>query len=272
MSEKNIKVPAGMLAAAEKSMAWPHADPRLRAALEDALGWLSENPIAPTYAQIDALMDEYVGQAKEPNSNRYLIVEWQRRMFLEPEPAVPEEIKDLLAGSAYTPMTGMVNLNPEWDKRIIEAYRRGQRSVTPNPNGIVEAVEGEGASKADWIIEEAGVLLKDGMIFARMYEQCYPGAATNEDISRMHRVWGYLRDNVKTVTKTEPKVVEQPRESVPFEDVQAQPFFAEVHRPACMADNPSESEKKEGIREYRVCVRASEYDRLLTAYLQLARK
>lgn len=50
------------------------------------------------------------------------------QMHLAPEPEVPEDIKDLLMGSAYTPMTGMVELNPEWDKRIIEAYRRGQAS------------------------------------------------------------------------------------------------------------------------------------------------
>ena len=51
----------------------------------------------------------------------------------------------------------------------------------------------------------------------------------------------------------------------PFHE--ATPFNAIVERPACAKDEPvSEREKRQGIRENVLCVRAEDYERLLSAY------
>ena len=46
-------------------------------------------------------------------------------------------------------------------------------------------------------------------------------------------------------------------------------FGAVLERPATTADNPSEREKVQGIRETVTCVRAEDYSKLLTAYRQV---
>lgn len=84
---KKIVVPDGMYLAA-----LPHQDSgtQCSAALEAALRWLSENPIVPTDEQIQATCaaiseDWRVGEPFE-DTYRDLLVEWQRKMFLAPEP------------------------------------------------------------------------------------------------------------------------------------------------------------------------------------------
>lgn len=123
---KKIVVPEGMLVAGVDSVA------RLRgmgettrehytAVLKAALLWLSENPIVPTERQERDLCDAWM-EAKQSQSNTFVhasafgAVEWQRRMFLAPEPEVPEEIEDLI------PCGGIDTINAD---RILEAYRRG---------------------------------------------------------------------------------------------------------------------------------------------------
>ena len=130
MSDKKYVVPEGMLKAALDSARqtvqgcpWQELATK---AVEAALLWQSENPTVPTEEQMDALFSRHSWLDKD--SVRFGAREWQRQMFLAPEPEVPEEINDLLMGPAYTSMTGMVELNHEWDKRIIEAYRRGRSS------------------------------------------------------------------------------------------------------------------------------------------------
>ncbi len=57
------------------------------------------------------------------------LVEWQRRIFLAPEPEIPEEIKDLL--SPTDPITGvalLTGLTEHGKSVIIEAYRRGKEA------------------------------------------------------------------------------------------------------------------------------------------------
>ena len=50
-------------------------------------------------------------------------IDYVRRMFLAPEPEVPEAIKDLLEGPEEP---GISAREANW--RVIEAYRRGQRN------------------------------------------------------------------------------------------------------------------------------------------------
>ena len=119
MSEKKIAAPEGMLEAAATEArnlgsGWVQI-------LEAALRWLSENPIEPTPQWIH----EVWRQERNPQAGTFalrVIREWQRRMFLAPESEVPEEIKDLAVS----------DLDMEWDgpinKRILEAFRRGQKS------------------------------------------------------------------------------------------------------------------------------------------------
>lgn len=95
MSEKKIVVPEGMVQAAEAA-----CDRRngatCRQQLEAALRWLSENPIVPTDEQAKELQNRYYGDGhlQQGSAFAYAAVEWQRRMFLAPEPEVPEELRE----------------------------------------------------------------------------------------------------------------------------------------------------------------------------------
>lgn len=132
MSEK-IVVPEGMLEAAASIPADPWYEGNKRGEIEErlevALRWLSENPIVPTDEQIRSMSEKVYGihiaypenpVIAEPLmalAKEYL-AEFQRRMFLELEPEVPE-VADLVKdfrrdGDAYN--------------AVLEAYRRGQKS------------------------------------------------------------------------------------------------------------------------------------------------
>jgi hypothetical protein len=88
--------------------------------LRRGLEWQSEHPQVPTAEQFRNL---YKGRSDYGPLD--MIVDWQRRMYLAPEPEVPEEIKDLLY-----PRVSM----DKWcdtdgaNERIEKAYRRGQSS------------------------------------------------------------------------------------------------------------------------------------------------
>jgi len=95
MIEKKIVVPEGMLKAAQDSRG-AYADTNTRLilsrGLDAALRWLSENPIVPTLDQMQDL-DEATLDVRPSSGDGYAmsrarIVEWQRRMFLDPEPEV----------------------------------------------------------------------------------------------------------------------------------------------------------------------------------------
>ncbi len=136
MSEKKIVVPEGMLdAAVDDHMAyWEQVydayrtsamgvqeEARVResftAAFKVGLRWLSEHPIVPR----EAVMKECEKGWLDEGGNRkgdffsYVLLEWQRRMFLEPEPDIPKSIADLVH-----------NVNGDVESRIVEAYRRGK--------------------------------------------------------------------------------------------------------------------------------------------------
>jgi hypothetical protein len=91
---------------------------------------LRENPIVPTKEQA---VDLGVSVAGETVSERYalLVSEWQRRMFLAPEPEVPEAIKDLISEYATDSSNkdALVRAMARGHNAdVIEAYRRGQQS------------------------------------------------------------------------------------------------------------------------------------------------
>lgn len=86
-----IQVPPAMLTAARNAGEWGsrlltgYEHQQLEASLEAALRWLSENPIVPTKKQLENLW--YESQGKGPEGTiEHCIAEWQRRMFLAPEP------------------------------------------------------------------------------------------------------------------------------------------------------------------------------------------
>lgn len=113
--EKKIVVPEGMLRSATAEGArWSDRNNSVIHELEAALRWLSENPIVPTPQQWKDIEESV------PMFHIWdRVGEWQRRMFLSPEPEVPEEIKDLVEGMSWNSTT---------PKAIIEAFRRGQKS------------------------------------------------------------------------------------------------------------------------------------------------
>jgi hypothetical protein len=90
--------------------------------IERALRWLSENPIEPTPGFGSRFMRTLGGYHETEKLVEWGAAEWQRRMFLAPEPEVPEELKDLLEG-----MKSMPTLEREWATRVaLESYRRGK--------------------------------------------------------------------------------------------------------------------------------------------------
>lgn len=129
---RKIVVPEGMLEAVRKALCagWfsgvlnlsanaPGTVYRMHSqvALDAALLWLSENPPLPTEAQCNEMW-----RAADNNGDRYC-QEWVRRMFLAPEPEVPQEIKDLQRICRFGD-----EANAEIRTVIAEAFRRGQES------------------------------------------------------------------------------------------------------------------------------------------------
>ena len=90
--ESRIVIPDGMLKAAVDA-AWGgpiHVGGGALAGivLEAALRWLSENPIVPTRQNLEDMRTDWE-DTPEQNAEKvvlFLIYEWQRRMFLAPEP------------------------------------------------------------------------------------------------------------------------------------------------------------------------------------------
>ncbi len=139
MSQTKIKVPEGMLLAASEF------DPgageyNIEPILEAALRWMSENPIVPTDADALTLLQERVASGHLSNKEycaipattiRCVIREWQRRMFLAPEPEVPEippfseNVSDFITRSGF--VDGRQH-NQEIQETWNEAYRLGQKS------------------------------------------------------------------------------------------------------------------------------------------------
>ena len=133
MSETKIQVPEGMLKAAVEAVrdrsefGFHFIDNKDEArivaqtqdTLEAALRWLSENPIVPTNEQTQGVCDSIFVGPENLLDPRDAMVEWQRRMFLAPEPEVPEEIKELV-DSFNVPIYKLF-----YKEGLKEAFRRG---------------------------------------------------------------------------------------------------------------------------------------------------
>ena len=94
---------------------------------------LAEHPVIPTHEQAIALCEvfEDKGGSRKPDycdSIRAVAIEFQRCMFVAPEPEVPEGIKDMLL-DARSPDSEHCFFKPSvYNERITEAYRRGKES------------------------------------------------------------------------------------------------------------------------------------------------
>lgn len=130
---KKIKVPEGMLeVAVDRWIAQFFAEGRsyaetlMQMILEAALLWLTEHPIVPTEEQALSMADSkrsFYGHFKTHEWVRWGASEWQRCMFDEPEPEVPEAVNDLVQKHfGSNPADCVKNL-------ARDCYRRGQKSV-----------------------------------------------------------------------------------------------------------------------------------------------
>lgn len=123
MSERKYVVPEGMLKAACAAQSARRIDPEgwivVRESLEAAIRWLAENPMVPTKKQA-----EDVSSIRPIELFQVGLREWQRRMFLAPEPDVPDEIRDLYFGGLHegSEVTAIIR------DRVLEAWRRGKES------------------------------------------------------------------------------------------------------------------------------------------------
>ena len=103
--------------------------PQIRVGLEAALLWLSENPIAPTDEQVEELQEYSFNNIHGSKMQLvWSLFEWQRRMFLAPEPEVPEEVKDLLLDENIPTADYSRPTRDYYNTQILEAFRRGQKS------------------------------------------------------------------------------------------------------------------------------------------------
>jgi len=122
MSDKKIVVPQGMFKAACMKVYASLLDQRtIYDALEEALVWLSKNPIMPTENQIEWVWDSRTDrESNTANVLKLCFIQWQRIMFDDPK--LPEAVKDLLLEDDDTEHRQTHQINGS----IIEAYRRGK--------------------------------------------------------------------------------------------------------------------------------------------------
>lgn len=115
MSE--IKVPEGMLRAAETAVSSDPDSNGLYLAVAGALEWLTQNPIVPTDDQIDLIQQECDGTLKGA------IETFQRIAMFQAKPEDP--IADLRQES----IPHLVVTSDLWNATLEEAFKRGQQSM-----------------------------------------------------------------------------------------------------------------------------------------------
>lgn len=128
---KKIIVPEGMLRAACRVGMTTATD--AEPILEAALRWLSENRQDMSPALLKTIKGD-VSYLAINETNIYEIVNAAiKRMFLAPEPEVPEELENLIWGE-WQVKHGVPEHTAGWlpieshNAQILEAYRRGQKS------------------------------------------------------------------------------------------------------------------------------------------------
>lgn len=148
MGERKRVVPEGMLRAAENKYRTienynshhatdPHSRMVLKECLESALRWLSENPTVPTISDLEAMRSGWkdTPEASAEGVVIFLIAEWQRRMFLAPEPEVPRVVNgfdDLLWNRVGMngPVSEAVQRMELHNRQIVEAWNRAKALYT----------------------------------------------------------------------------------------------------------------------------------------------
>jgi hypothetical protein len=127
-----IKIPEGMLKAIDEHLYYPGhlASPQSylgwRKILTVAFEWLSENPIVPTDEQLKELMVATNMTFRPDICDRFreMMADWQRSMFLEPDPDEP--IRDLILSDENDDSDARLSSTPkEFNRHVREAYRRG---------------------------------------------------------------------------------------------------------------------------------------------------
>jgi len=108
---------------------------RVDSVLRAALGWLADNPIVPSSIDVTEMVEARAAFDRPPIAPFFYAVEWQRRMFLAPEPEVPKvsdeerEIIDawLKRYQKNGQRVGLVGNAMAGDLiQELEAYRRGR--------------------------------------------------------------------------------------------------------------------------------------------------
>lgn len=100
------------------------------AGLEAALQWLAENPVVPPKGWGIVCLHAHGGYKNVEDRMEDAAVEWQRRMFLAPEPEIPEEIRDLMWSEALYFNDPNYHLAvPKVNETILQAFIRGQKYV-----------------------------------------------------------------------------------------------------------------------------------------------
>lgn len=137
VSKKKIVVPEGMLKSADAHIRRKfdgvrciHRIELVSESIEAALRWLSENPIVPKFDQEVAILKD-CEPLNEPASISSIAMAWQRRMFLAPEPEIPDEIEDLLPFPPDVVIPGNYlyrQVKAHLDNVATEAFRRGQKA------------------------------------------------------------------------------------------------------------------------------------------------
>jgi hypothetical protein len=107
---KKIVVPEGMLRAAidesqYATLGLSGHNVIIERTVKAALRWLSENPIVPTRRQVEEISVPYYRSSAV--AKEHAMVEWQRQMFLAPEPQVVSmagrRVLNSVMGSTFTP-------------------------------------------------------------------------------------------------------------------------------------------------------------------------
>lgn len=130
MSEKRYVVPEGMLDevfrfSSDYATAYK-CDPSEKQQLEAALRWLSETKQYLSVDDLHEIMVRYRSLPFNETTVNDIVHEALRRMFLAPEPEVPEAIKDLLLPEDG-PISGAYFQKETYNTRIMQAYRYGQK-------------------------------------------------------------------------------------------------------------------------------------------------
>jgi len=133
MTAKKIKVPEGMLKAAE--VEWESTGARskssVRGIVEAALRWQSENPIVPSESQAREFWT-YFSCLPPSEFIQKCIQKWQREMYDVPvDESGADAVKDLFVDDAWddgNPWPALKHMKI-YNHNVLEAYRRGRDSM-----------------------------------------------------------------------------------------------------------------------------------------------